>query len=163
MRQLWAPWRMTYVGTAGSEAPDCFLCRAAAEAEGSELTVERAPLTVTLLNRFPYSSGHVMVAPRRHTPDIVSLTAEEGPALFAAAQRAVLAITDALHPDGFNLGINHGKAAGASVEHVHLHVVPRWSGDTNFMPVLADTKVLPEHLESTAQSLREAFASTHSG
>jgi len=147
---------MTYVGTAGSEAQDCFLCSAAAD-DSSGLTVERYALTVSLLNRFPYSSGHVMVAPRRHVPDITALTADEGSALFGAAQRAVRAIGGALNPDGFNLGINHGRAAGASVEHVHLHVVPRWSGDTNFMPVLADTKVLPEHLESTARTLRAAF------
>lgn len=159
MRQLWAPWRMAYVGAAGSEAPECFLCRAATEDDDSSLTVERGPLTITLLNRFPYSSGHVMVAPRRHAPDIVALSEAEGSAVFAAAQRAVRAIGDAFHPDGFNLGVNHGKAAGASVEHVHLHVVPRWNGDTNFMPVLGDTKVLPEHLETTAQTLRAAFAS----
>jgi ATP adenylyltransferase len=88
---------------------------------------------------------------------VLELTPEEGAAIFATAQRAVRALTDAMHPDGFNIGINQGSAAGASAEHVHLHVVPRWSGDTNFMPVIGDVKVLPQDLETTAANLREAF------
>ena len=110
--------------------------------------MDRDELTFTLLNRYPYSSGHVMVVPLRHAPDLVSLSAEEGAAMFAATQRAIRALTEAMHPGGYNIGINQGAAAGASVEHVHLHVVPRWGGDTNFMPVLGDVKVLPEHLET---------------
>jgi ATP adenylyltransferase len=121
--------------------------------------VERTALTVTVLNRFPYSSGHVMVVPRRHVPDILALTPDEGSAVFSGMQRAVEALDAAMKPGGYNIGINQGAAAGASVEHVHLHVVPRWGGDTNFMPVLADTKVLPEHLDATATKLRAAYAS----
>jgi len=150
---------MTYVSSGPSSADSaCFLCGAAKE-EASEhsLVVDRGPLTFTLLNRYPYSSGHVMVVPVRHAPDLVSLTPDEGAAVFAATQRAIRALTDAMHPGGFNIGINQGAAAGASVEHIHMHVVPRWGGDTNFMPVLADVKVLPEHLESTAVTLRAAF------
>jgi ATP adenylyltransferase len=150
---------MAYVSSAPGPADgDCFLCAAVAETttEGS-LVVERAELTLTILNRFPYSSGHLMVAPLRHAPDLIALTADEGAAVFAATQRAIRALTEAMHPGGFNIGVNQGDAAGASIEHFHLHVVPRWGGDTNFMPVLGDVKVLPEHLETTAVNVREAF------
>lgn len=159
MKQLWAPWRMAYVGAEPPDAGGCFLCDAIAAADGeSSLVVARAPLTITLLNRFPYSSGHVMVVPIRHVHDPRELDAAEGTALFAGAQCALTAIDAALHPDGFNMGLNLGTAAGSSVEHMHLHVVPRWAGDTNFMPVLGDVKVLPELLETTATRLREAFS-----
>jgi ATP adenylyltransferase len=151
---------MTYVSTGPSTTDsECFLCAAAAEPPSEHsLVVDRDELTLTLLNRYPYSSGHLMVVPLRHAPDLVSLTPPEGAGVFAATHRAIRALTDAMHPGGFNIGINQGSAAGASVEHVHQHVVPRWGGDTNFMPVLADVKVLPEHLENTAANLRAAFA-----
>jgi ATP adenylyltransferase len=165
MDQLWAPWRMAYVtgGDPGGEA--CFLCAAAsgdaagegASADGS-LVVERTEGTLTLMNRFPYTTGHVLVAPRRHVADLRDLTVDEGAALLAATQRALGAISRALQPGGFNVGMNLGRAAGASIDHLHLHVVPRWHGDTNFMPVLADVKVLPQHLAVTAGRLREALS-----
>jgi ATP adenylyltransferase len=150
---------MAYVSSGPDPADGgCFLC-AAANAQGSEasLVVDRSELTLTLLNRFPYSSGHLMVAPLRHTADLVSLTSDEGAAVFAATQLAIRALTEAMHPGGFNIGVNQGAAAGAGVEHFHLHVVPRWGGDTNFMPVIGDVKVLPEHLETTATNLRASF------
>jgi len=158
MRQLWAPWRMAYVG--GERTHEgCVLCAVGRGEGAGNRVVEQAELTYTVLNLFPYSSGHVMVVPRRHVPDIVALTSAEGTAVFEAAQRAVRALQAALAPDGFNIGLNAGQAAGAGIaEHVHLHVVPRWSGDTNFMPVLADVKVLPEHMEETAGRLRDAYA-----
>ena len=160
MERLWAPWRMAYVGAEPSDANGCFLCEAIAGGDDeATLVVDRAPLTITLLNRFPYSSGHVMVVPARHVHDPRELDATEGAALFAGAQCALAAIDAALHPDGFNVGLNLGTAAGSSVEHMHLHVVPRWAGDTNFMPVLGDVKVLPELLDTTAKRLREAFRS----
>jgi len=159
VRQLWAPWRMAYVGDT-TPAKGCVLCAiAAGDDEQSIHVVERAECTFTVLNRFPYSSGHLMVVPLRHLPDILALDDVEGTELFRATQRAVRALSSALAPDGFNLGINHGHAAGAGItDHVHLHVVPRWEGDTNFMPVLADVKVLPEHLEATTAKLRQAYA-----
>ena len=160
MRQLWAPWRMAYVTGVEPSRSGCFICDAATTEPGSpdDLVVERAEHTVTLLNRFPYSSGHVMVAPRRHEADLGDLSGDEGMALLAATQRALRAITAAMQPGGFNVGFNLGAAAGPSIDHLHLHVVPRWAGDTNFMPVLADVKVLPEHLVVTAMRLREAIA-----
>jgi ATP adenylyltransferase len=158
MKQLWAPWRMAYVAGDHPSGGSCFLCDAIAGGnDEAALVVDRAPLTVTLLNRFPYSSGHVMVVPTRHALDPRELEPAESAALFAGAQRALAAIDAALHPEGFNLGINLGGAAGGSVEHLHVHVVPRWTGDTNFMPVLADVKGLPELLETTAAKLRDAF------
>jgi ATP adenylyltransferase len=115
--------------------------------------------TVTMLNRYPYNTGHLMVAPREHVPDLLAIGDLGAAALMVSARRAMRALQEAMRPDGFNLGINHGAAAGASIEHVHLHVVPRWGGDTNYMPVIGATKVLPELLEETAARLRTAFAS----
>jgi len=149
---------MAYVSSSPAENGDgCFLCAAAGGGGDQSLVVGRGRLAYLLMNRFPYTSGHLMAVPVRHTPDVLSLTEEEGAAVFAATQRAVRVLTDALHPDGFNIGVNQGSAAGASAEHVHVHVVPRWAGDTNFMPVLGDVKVLPQDLETTAANLREAF------
>ena len=165
MKQLWAPWRMHYVtsGEPGGEA--CFLCAAAKapvrDPSDRGLVVERTDQTLSLMNLFPYTSGHVLVAPRRHVADLRDLTPDEGAALLAATQRVLGAISRAWQPAGFNVGMNLGRAAGASVDHLHLHVVPRWNGDTNFMPVLADVKVLPEHLEVTAARLREALSDDH--
>lgn len=158
MRQLWAPWRMAYVG--GERTHEgCVLCAIGDGDDPDNRVVEQAELTYTVLNLFPYSSGHLMVVPRRHVADVTELDAAESAAVFAGAQRAVRALRDSLQPDGFNLGINSGTAAGAGIaDHVHLHVVPRWSGDTNFMPVLADVKVIPEHMEQTAARLRDAYA-----
>jgi ATP adenylyltransferase len=163
MRQLWAPWRMAYV-TGTDPAPEgCFICAADGSGADDVLVVERAKLTLTLMNRFPYSSGSVLVAPRRHAADLRGLTPEECLALMAATQRALDAIARVMQPGGFNVGFNLGAAAGASVDHLHLHVVPRWASDTNFMPVLADVKVLPEHLEVSAARLREALGSPSPG
>jgi len=150
---------MAYVsGAPPSTREVCFLCAAATDGGVDEsLVVDRGSLAYILMNRYPYTSGHLMVVPIRHTPGVLTLTADEGGAIFAATQRAIRALTDALHPDGFNIGINQGSAAGASAEHVHLHVVPRWAGDTNFMPVVGDVKVLPEDLDTTAATLREAL------
>jgi ATP adenylyltransferase len=122
------------------------------------LVVDRNELAYVLMNRYPYTSGHLMVIPVRHAAGALALTPGEGAAIFAATQRAIRVLTDAMYPDGFNIGINQGSAAGASTEHLHVHVVPRWAGDTNFMPVLGDVKVLPQDLETTAANLREALA-----
>jgi ATP adenylyltransferase len=143
-------------GDAGSQAV-CFIC-AAASGDDDRLVVSRDSATVTLLNRYPYNTGHVMVAPLAHVPDLLDAGDDGAAAMIVAARRAMRALQAAMQPDGFNLGVNHGAAAGASVEHVHLHVVPRWSGDTNFMPVVGDTKVLPELLDETARRLQQAFA-----
>jgi len=150
---------MAYVSGAPTGTGDgCFLCVAAGGGDDQSLVVDRGPLAYILMNRFPYTSGHLMAVPVRHTAGLLGLTPDEGAAIFVATQRAIRALADALHPDGFNIGVNQGSAAGASAEHVHVHVVPRWAGDTNFMPVLGDVKVLPQDLEATAVTLRDAFA-----
>jgi ATP adenylyltransferase len=149
---------MAYVGGGERQDEGCVLCAVAEGRDNGNRVVERAEHTVTVLNLYPYSSGHVMVVPRRHVADVVDLQPAEAAAVFEGAQRAVRALREALRPDGFNLGVNLGTAAGAGIaDHVHLHVVPRWAGDTNFMPVLADVKVIPEHMEQTAARLREAY------
>ncbi|PZR78249.1 MAG: HIT family hydrolase [Candidatus Aeolococcus gillhamiae] len=156
MDRLWAPWRGVYVSDAGAAA-GCFLCAAAA-GQDDQLVVARDATTVTMLNRYPYNTGHLMVAPIDHVPDLLAAGDGGAAALMVAARRAMRALQDAMNPEGFNVGVNHGSAAGASIEHVHLHVVPRWGGDTNYMPVIGRIKVLPELLEATAARLRTAFA-----
>jgi ATP adenylyltransferase len=155
---------MEYVGDR-TPPEGCVLCAIdAGETDQERHVVERTAETFTVLNLYPYSSGHVLVVPHRHAPDVTALSPAEGAAMFASVQRAVRALQAALGPDGFNIGINHGRVAGAGIaDHVHTHVVPRWDGDTNFMPVLADVKVLPEHLDRTAERLRAAYRELAAG
>ena len=148
MKQLWAPWRLEYIRQA-DELEGCIFC----EPE-EELVVRHGKLAFVLLNRFPYSSGHLMVAPVRHVGAFGELTDAEALDLHRLAAAALEALGAVYGPEGANLGWNLGRVAGAGVvDHIHLHVVPRWSGDTNFMPVLADVKVLPEHLGETRERL----------
>jgi ATP adenylyltransferase len=150
-KPLWAPWRLAYVQHA-DELDRCIFC----EPE-EELLVERGELALTVLNRFPYSSGHLLVAPVRHVGEFTELTAEEAAAIHARAAEGIARLRELYGPQGFNLGWNLGRVAGAGIEdHVHLHVVPRWSGDTSFMPVVGDAKVLPEALAETARRLRQS-------
>ena len=157
---LWAPWRLEYIQQAG-EQPGCVFCDEAAGAvdPAVSLLVHRGDDAIVLLNKYPYSSGHLMVAPRRHLGELDDLADAEALEIHRHSASAVETLRAVYGPDGFNLGWNLGRAAGAGIaDHVHLHVVPRWSGDTNFMPVLADVKVIPEHLLQTRDRLREAWA-----
>jgi len=158
MRQLWAPWRLAYVQQAGA-AEGCVFCQeAAGELGDGSLVVHRGEQVVVLLNKFPYSSGHLMVAPVRHIPALGDLVPGEAAELHELTVQGIAALSRIYAPDGFNVGWNLGAVAGGSIAaHLHQHIVPRWAGDTNFMPVLADVKVLPEHLDSTRQSLIEAW------
>lgn len=158
MEQLWAPWRMSYLSET-EPVPGCIFCSKARENNDVDnLIVHRADHCFVILNLYPYTSGHVMVVPYVHTGDVTTLPAEVATNIFTTAQAAVTALSDIMHPMGFNLGLNQGEAAGAGIaDHVHLHVVPRWTGDTNFMPVLADAKVMPELLPATAAKLRAVF------
>ena len=157
MDRLWAPWRMEYINAADDEG-GCVFCLAAAGEDAERLVVHRGAHVIALLNKFPYSSGHFMVAPVRHVGEYGDLTDEEVLELHRFASAGMGALAETYAPQGYNLGWNLGRIAGAGiVDHVHLHVVPRWAGDTNFMPVLANVKVLPEHLEATRQKLRNSW------
>jgi ATP adenylyltransferase len=155
-KPLWAPWRLEYVQQADEETGCVFCSEAAGELPAeTSLLVHRGGHTIAILNKFPYSSGHLLLAPRRHVALLSDLTADEATELHRLAVAAVAALDETYAPGGFNLGWNLGRAAGAGIaDHVHEHVVPRWGGDTNFMPVLADVKVLPEHLLATRDRLR---------
>jgi ATP adenylyltransferase len=157
-RQLWAPWRLEYVVQA-EDQPGCVFCLEAAGTLGDDsLVVHRGTTVIALLNKFPYSSGHLMVAPTRHEADLAALSAAEAAEIHSLTVAALDALRRVYAPDAFNVGWNLGAIAGGSIAgHLHEHVVPRWSGDTNFMPVLADVKVLPEHLTTTRDRLREAW------
>lgn len=159
MDQLWAPWRMPYIEQHEPE-PGCLFCTAAREDRDRENhVVYRSARCMVMLNLYPYNSGHLMVAPYQHTGNLPELDAAGGADMLRTAQLAVQALDNVMRPDGFNLGINQGNVAGAGIaDHLHLHVVPRWIGDTNFMPVLADAKVIPELLTATAEKLRHAFS-----
>jgi ATP adenylyltransferase len=155
---LWAPWRMKYVS--GAESPaGCLFCTAVADGDdATQGVLARDARAFLILNAFPYAAGHLMVATRRHVGSPEDLEAEEALGVWRLAQRAVTALRAVYRPDGFNLGVNVGRAAGAGIEgHLHLHVVPRWAGDTNFMPVVGAVKVMPESLAETYRRLRPHF------
>jgi ATP adenylyltransferase len=157
LRQLWAPWRLEYIQTA-DEQQGCVFCSAPGLDDEAGLVVHRGDTAFVLLNRYPYASGHVMVAPYRHEGAFGGLRPEEKLEIHDLAATATAVLTETMGPHGFNLGWNLGRIAGAGiVDHVHQHVVPRWAGDTNFMPVLADVKVMPEALASTRRKLAGAW------
>jgi ATP adenylyltransferase len=159
-RPIWAPWRLEYIGEAGSQDGCVFCAEAAGELGEESLTVRRGDRAFVLLNKFPYSSGHLMVASLRHVADLAELTPGEAAELHELTTQAIAALRAVYAPDAFNVGWNLGQVAGGSISgHLHEHVVPRWSGDTNFMPVLADIKVVPEHLLATRDRLRAAWRS----
>lgn len=158
MERLWRPWRMAYIK--GTERHDtCFLCEKAASAsDADDLVLGRGERVYALLNLYPYNTGHLMVAPYRHVGELDDLDAEEEREIWEWVKRSIAAHRRTTHPQGFNVGINLGQVAGAGVPgHLHVHVVPRWGGDTNFMPVVADTKVLPELNVHTYETLKPAF------
>ena len=153
MERLWAPWRLEYVQEAGTQT-GCVFCAARDGEDEEMLVVRRSDRAFVLLNRFPYSSGHFMVAPTRHLGEFAELDDAEIVEIHRLTAEGLVALRSVYRPEGFNLGWNLGRIAGAGVvDHVHLHAVPRWAGDTNFMPVLADVKVIPEHLSATRAKL----------
>jgi ATP adenylyltransferase len=156
MERLWAPWRMQYIKKA-DEAEGCIFCTFPAEQKDEEnLILFRAPQAFIILNAFPYSNGHLMVTPYRHTANLDDLSPEEMLEMMTLTRRGVNLLKAAFKPDGFNIGMNMGKVAGAGIaDHVHIHIVPRWNGDTNFMPVLGDVRVIPESLNAVYARLRE--------
>ncbi len=160
MERLWSPWRMEYMNAAGEDASSgCVFCdHLAAGDDEAALILFRGDHTFSFLNAFPYNTGHLMVAPLRHVGDISHLDDAERTELFDLTCRSVEIVRSAMGAQGFNTGMNLGAAGGAGIPgHLHMHVVPRWNGDTNFMPVVADTKVLPEALEQSYAKLKAAF------
>lgn len=150
MKILWAPWRVTFI----TEKKDvCIFCENPKRDDNESLIFEKRTHVFAMLNKYPYNSGHIMIAPYRHVINIEDLANEEWIELFQLMKDCLKAIRKIMSPDGFNIGFNIGKSSGAGYEHIHLHIVPRWIGDTNFMPVLFDTKVIPEHLEATYKKL----------
>jgi len=160
MDHLWSPWRLDYVtGKSPKGTSGCIFCDAIAGGHQSDLVVFRGATCFVILNLYPYNNGHLMIVPNRHLARLSDATPEELHELIDLTQRAESVLTEAYVPHGMNMGINLGKPAGAGVlDHIHLHVVPRWHGDTNFMTVVGATRVLPEELPQSAARLRELFA-----
>ncbi|MFA4668274.1 HIT domain-containing protein [Pyrococcus kukulkanii] len=157
MKILWAPWRIEYIRSPKYEG--CIFCDFPKENRDKErLILYRGKHAFIIMNNYPYNPGHVMVAPYRHVKSIEDLTDEEMLEIMKLAALVMKAIRKVMKPDGFNLGFNIGKVAGAGIDgHVHLHIVPRWNGDTNFMPVIADTKVIPESLKQAYDEIKQAI------
>lgn len=161
MQALWAPWRMELLQ--GEKPQGCIFCLFPAETgeanDRKNLIVGRTASSFAILNRYPYNSGHLMVIPRHHTADLGALPPPEFSDLHQLLRQSVEVLREAYSPEGFNVGMNLGKVAGAGIaDHLHYHVVPRWGGDTNFMPVLGETKVLVEHLLAAQERLSRLFA-----
>lgn len=164
MNYIWSPWRMEYIENHGKEQ-GCVFCRALSLTDGPEnLIVYRGEHAFVILNRYPYTSGHVMVVPNRHEPDLERLKPPERAEMMELTSRSTAVLRKVYQTLAFNVGMNIGEAAGAGVkEHVHIHVVPRWVGDTNFMSTLGSTRVLPETLEDTWQRIGEGFSKADAG
>jgi ATP adenylyltransferase len=157
MERLWAPWRSAYVTSSSGADNTCIFCNLSEPGRG-DLVVGRGRLSFVILNLYPYNNGHLMVVPARHVANLASLTADEQAELIRLTRHAEIALTEAYTPQGINVGINLGRSAGAGVlDHLHVHVVPRWNGDTNFMTVVGDVRVLPEDLATSARRLRPIF------
>jgi len=156
MDRLWTPWRMAYIKGEHSTG-GCFLCDLPALDESNDresLIVTRGDLAFVILNKFPYNSGHLIVAPYRHCANYEDISVEEHAEMAMLGQRSIAALEKAYRPEGYNIGINQGRAAGAGVpDHLHGHIVPRWAGDTNYMTTVGQTKVMPETLEETYAKL----------
>jgi len=159
MDRLYSPWRLAYVTAAADPAPACIFCEPSVGEAQAPLVVAAGAHCYVILNLYPYNSGHLMVVPRRHAATLSALDGEELSELMRFTQRAERALTEVYRPHGINVGLNLGRAAGAGVaDHLHIHLVPRWTGDTNFMSVVGDVRVLPEEVPESARRLRPVFA-----
>jgi ATP adenylyltransferase len=155
MKTLWAPWRMEYI--LGEKEQGCIFC--VGLSDKGKLTLFRGPLSMVMMNRYPYSNGHLLVAPRKHVASLDELSVEEMGDILKTVNDAIRILGEVMQPEGFNVGLNLGEVAGAGVEqHLHFHIVPRWHGDTNAMTVLGEVRVISEHLESTFKRLKPHFA-----
>lgn len=158
--RIWAPWRLSYVKDASKDnEEECIFCaKPAQDGDEANLIVHRGERAFVILNLFPYTNGHLMVAPYEHLGRLQEVPAETLAEMMSLAQRGMDGLERAYDPHGYNVGFNQGRVAGAGVEHhIHMHVVPRWGGDTNFMPVIADTKVMPQSIEQSYEALKGEF------
>lgn len=154
MKTMWAPWRMEYI--LGEKDGGCIFCRALSDQDN--LTLYKGKVTMVVMNKYPYINGHLLVAPIRHLSLLEQLSKNEMGDLLETVEKSVGILKKVMNPDGFNVGLNLGKVAGAGVEeHLHFHIVPRWFGDTNALTVLADVRVIPEHLQATCNNLKPYF------
>jgi ATP adenylyltransferase len=163
VERIWAPWRLEYVKDASKDnQSDCIFCAViddGPERDAENLVVSRGERCFVILNKYPYTNGHLMVAPYEHAAQLQALDSETTAEIIALAQRGMAALEQSYSPHGYNVGFNQGRVAGAGVEHhIHMHVVPRWGGDTNFMPVLGDTRVMNQTLEDSFETVRKEFA-----
>ena len=158
MERLWSPWRLAYVSGSAEPPKGCVFCNARAQEGAGTLILARGATCFVILNLYPYNNGHLMVVPNRHVARLADATAEELAELIGLTQLSEMVLTEAYSPQGLNVGMNLGRSAGAGIaDHLHAHVVPRWTGDTNFMSVVGEVRVLPEDLEQTAGRLRPIF------
>lgn len=160
MQRMYSPWRSKYIASFSEQSSgECILCKAFREKDDdNNLIVTRGSYSYVIMNLYPYNNGHLMVVPFRHIGNLNSLTNEEILEIFDLSKKMMALLTEIMKPDGFNIGSNIGRSAGAGIdEHIHLHIVPRWNGDTNFMPVLADTKLVSEDILETLSRLRKAL------
>jgi ATP adenylyltransferase len=156
MKYLWAPWRMNYI--LGEKKKGCFFCKNLKEKKNRKnLILHQGEQVFVVMNKYPYTNGHLMVVPKRHCLDLEQLAEIELKELFDLLKISTQILKISLRPHGFNIGMNIGKIGGAGEDHLHLHIVPRWAGDTNFMPIIGETKIVPEHLEKTYERLHSAF------
>ena len=152
MNNIWAPWRIEYI--TGPKNASCVFC--AAPGVDDPLILKKGSASFAIMNRFPYTTGHCLIVPYRHVADITEITDQEFSEIMSLAREIIAATREAMNPDGFNMGCNLGSVAGAGIaDHLHFHLVPRWKGDTNFMPVIADTSVISDHIMSTRDKIAE--------
>jgi ATP adenylyltransferase len=166
MDRLWSPWRSRYIESfaeetkVSKEAEQCLFCRVLSETDKDEenLIVRRGTTCFIMLNLYPYNSGHLMIVPHTHTGELSGLSRDELTEIMLCSQQCIKALNDALHPQGFNIGMNIGRVSGAGIDgHIHMHMVPRWNGDTNFMPVLSETRIISIAIEETYNKIREGL------
>ncbi len=161
MKIMWAPWRIKYILSAVKKTNECIFCKIISydrEKDKENLILHRGDTAFIVLNKYPYNNGHLLIVPYSHVPSLEYLSDEEILEMMKLVKYSILALRKAMNPDGFNVGINIGRVAGAGVEdHVHIHIVPRWNGDTNFMPVLAETKVISESLQDSYERISKAL------
>ncbi|KAA3611292.1 MAG: HIT domain-containing protein [Calditrichaeota bacterium] len=163
MENMWAPWRMEYVSTT-TKTKGCVFCNVVKDDDKTNHIVYRGKYCYVILNKFPYNNGHIMIVPFRHTNDLLELTDKEQAECNLLINKSILVLRKIFNPQAINMGMNMGKAAGAGIEeHIHYHLLPRWDGDTNFMPVIAGVKVISESLDATHEKMSKAFMDLMAG